>query len=241
MLLGVILIAIGMIAVISIIAVVLMADATTPQLVQPRTTLSSKIAGLKGQDFMRRTGPKMDKLSDDLSAALLNDVEEHEDQAATVDTDAGGDFFLYLGAVVTALTKLAKITPLDFSTPLVIVPFKNSNIFVLTGDVAGFDLTRFETLTGGTSAATLKLLFGADLTIGTARVVVARLLTGTPTPGGETYTGGSSGGTIITTGGLSTDNRNPGVGGRASVASTGSAHGSQTSVPIGYEVEGLKA
>jgi len=59
-----------------------------------------------------------------------------------------------------------------------------------------------ETLSGGTSSATAKLI-GQDVETGTAGssdtgILFLRVLTGTPTAAGETWTGGTSTGTVAT-------------------------------------------
>ena len=171
---------------------------------------------------------------------LQDDEPTYEDDSATADTDAAGEFWLDLQTQLEDLTRTANITPRDGSTPLLVIPTKNGDVYVLTGDVASGPLQRFETLTEGGGGGTSKLLFGADLTDGAARIIVVRELTA-PSPGGGNgvFTGGSSSATLDTTAtGGGVVQRNPGVGGILYVASTGNAHASQTSVPLEYEVIG---
>lgn len=215
----------------------LMADATSPVLVHPRTTLSTNLSGLKGQGFMKRTGPKMDKLSDDLVAGLVSDVETYDDEDATVDTaTTTGEFFIELLAEIVTAIQLATLKPLDLNVDW--VPHKIGDFWVLTGDITTASLVRFETLTGATSGATAVAVFSADFTVGTGAVVVVRLLAGTPEPGGEQWDGAS--GEITTTSDANQVNRCPGIGGRLKLTSTGAAHAAQTSIPVSYIVEGTK-
>ena len=221
-----------------------MADATTPVLLHPRSTLSTKLTEFAQKDFMARRRPKMNKISDDLTTAMVNDVETYTDEDATVDTAAtSADFFVELLAEIVTAVKMATLKPLGLDVDW--VPYKIGDYYVFTGTIATATLQRFETLTADDSAATLSLAFGAVLTVGAARVIVCRLLTGTISAADAVLTGGTSTGTLTMTAGAvnqagGANNRCPGIGGRLKVGSTGLAHASQTSIAVSYVVEGTK-
>lgn len=251
-----------------------MADATTPVQVEPQSSVGTafddintaiddiltKVTALKGSAFMARTGPKMDKLSDDLveiftdfetamaaldTAIVASGIETFADESATVDTaTTTGEFFIELIAELADLLHVAQVECLDLNVGY--VAYKVGDYYVLTGTIASGPLQRWETLTFDDSTATAILVYGADLSDGADRVIVCRLATGTISAADAVVTGGTSSGTLTFTAGAANqaggaNNRCPGIGGRLKVPSTGAVHAAQTSVPVAYVARGTPA
>ena len=222
------------------IAPLMMADATTPVTLRPRTALSTGLNALKGRNFRAEKGEHFTKLADKLEEGFVDDVIEKGDDAATVDTAATtGDFWIDLQLLILTLTRRATVDPDGLNIESKQYPI--GDIWVLTGAIAGFNLTRFETLTEGGGGGTSTLLFAADLTIGSARIAIVRKLAGAdPGAGDFVFTGGSSGGTLDTVDITGVANNSPGIAGRLKTGSTGAAFAAQTSVPVSYQCEGTK-
>lgn len=221
-----------------------MADATTPVLVHPRTTLTTKLTEMKYPAWRLRKYDKGTKIAEDLEDIFVDDTEIYKDEAATVDTSAAGEFWIDMQTEITTL--LARINFECLSLDEGFLPYAIGDYYVLTGTIASGPLTRFEVLTLDDSSATLVLAYGASLADGAGKVIIARLTSGTITVADAVATGGSSAGTLTFTAGAANlaggaNNRCPGIGGRLQVLSTGLADASQTSEPVSYLVEGVKA
>ncbi len=218
-----------------------MADATSPTLLRPSTTLTTDLRAWKGKSFRTRKFDKPTKQATDLEKEFVNGAQEPIDEDATVDTSTIGEFFIDLDAQIQTLLKLPTLKPLDLNVDW--VPFKIGDYYVFTGPISTGSLVRFETLTFDDSGATLVLSFGSDLTVGAARVIVARLTSGTISVADSVLSG--AGGEITLVAGVANqedgaNNRSPGIGGRLKLTSTGAAHSSQTSIPVSYNAEGSK-
>ncbi len=184
----------------------------------------------------------MEKISADLTTALVNDVEIYKDEDATVDTSAAGEFFIEMLAEITTLVDRLNFECLNLDEGF--VPYKIGDFYVFLGEIETASLVRFETLTFDDSGATLALAYGADLTVGTGQIIVCRLLAGVITVADAVLTGAAGTLTLDAAGAANlaggANNRCPGIGGRLQVLSTGLADASQTSEPVAYLVEGTK-
>jgi hypothetical protein len=225
-----------------------MADATTPVLIHPRSTLSTNLAEMQTLTYRKKMKilGTAGAIAAELEEGFVDDVEVYKDEDATVDTATtpAGNFFIEMTAEITTLVQLLNFECLGLDVGF--VPYKISEYYVFTGTIASGPLQRWEVLTFDDSGATLTLEYGANLADGASRVIVGRLTSGTISAADAVLTGGTSSGTLTITAGTANqaggaNNRCPGIGGRLKVPSTGAAHANQTGVAVSYVAEGTKA
>jgi len=148
--------------------------------------------------------------------ATLNSGEATYNGRGTLTTDVDGDLFHDATGNFSAITDydLKIINALDADVAKTLDEFYD--FVTITGDITTASLVALETLTEGTSGATAKLFLADNLTVGTGRTVVMRVLTGTAN-GNKVWSGAS--GEITATAIPAAESRY--IGGRVFIASTG--------------------
>lgn len=192
---------------------------------------------LDGQAVRSRAGQFNDIYDELINAALrklLGAKAIYFDLVGSEDTDADGDILIDLSTQFSAISDW-ELDVLDDDVAYTIAPYRTT-LVNLVGDITVADLVIGETITGGTSSATLKILSGT-VTVGVGRTLLCRVLTGTPTPGGEVFTGAAG---TLTTAATEVAVTNQIVA-RLFIASTGASHDTQSGVGVSWRATGTPA
>jgi hypothetical protein len=191
--------------------------------------------GIDGSDYRKLAGESNDILNGYINTALqgLGGAEAKYTARGTLDTDADGDILIDASATFSAIDdyELAKINPTSAG-----VSYQVEEMFdfvTITGDITTASLVLGETLTEGTSGATMKLYYASSLDVGTDVTVVGRILSGTAN-GDKVWSGAA--GEITATAVPATETR--WMGGRVFTTSTGASYDSQSGVAFKATVTG---
>lgn len=224
---------VSLLALLAIFTVLVM-PAMAKVRVAPSVNTVTILQKMRNLAFTKRKGTPADKTGKDLQDILVAELEAWQDVVELLDTDAAGDSETVDLTSEFDNIEWVEIESRDLSA-LLDFQWDPDQFLLEFSDLSG-PLTIGETLTGGTSGATLKLIAFKSPGGALNDYVQVRLLAGTPVA--EIWTGGTSAETFTSTDGGIPKTR--WISARVRIQNTGADHASETDLPCRWRAKGTK-